>query len=82
MIKSSSVKFLVDSQSAARIVETGSMKDDLQWFATEIFHICYLNSISLKVEWIPREENKLADWASREADLLDIEGWGLTTSFF
>ena len=82
MIKNSSVKFLVDSQSAARIVDTGSMKDDVQWFATEIFHICFQNNIALKVQWIPREENKLADWASREADIVDVEDWTLTSSFF
>ena len=82
MIKNSSVKFLVDSQSAVRIIETGSMKEDLQWFATEIFHVCFLNNIDLKVDWIPRSENTLADWASREADVIDIEDWGLTDSFF
>ena len=82
MIKNSSVKFLVDSQSAARIVKTSSMKEDLQWFATEIFHICFKNNVALKVDWVPRSQNTLADWASREADLIDIEDWGLTNSFF
>ena len=81
-IKNSSVKFLVDSQSAAKIVETGSMKDELQWFSTEIFHLCFQNNISLKVDWIPREQNKLADWASREADIVDIEDWGITSNLF
>ena len=82
MIKNLHVKFLVDSQSAARIVESGSMKEDLQWFATEIFHICYENNVSLKIDWIPRKQNTLADWASREADLIDVEDWQLTDSFF
>ena len=81
-IKNSSVKFLVDSQSAAKIVDTGSMKPELQWFATEIFHFCFKNNIALKVEWIPREQNQLADTASRLADIIDIEDWGLTPSFF
>ena len=81
-IRNSSVKFLVDSQSAARIVETGSMKPELQWFATEIFHFCFRNNISLMISWIPREENTLADEASREADIIDIEDWGITTDFF
>ena len=81
-IKDSSVKFLIDSQSAARIIETGSMKSDLQWFATEIFFLCYNNNISLKGEWISREQNQEADWASREADILDIEDWGITAAFF
>ena len=81
-IKNSSVKFLVDSQSAAKIVDTGSMKPELQWFASEIFHLCFQNNISLKVDWIPREQNKLADEISREADIIDIEDWGITTDFF
>ena len=81
-IKNSSVKFLVDSQSAARIVDVGSMKDNLQWFATEIFHFCFKNNIALKVDWIPREENVLADLASREAEIVDVEDWGISPSFF
>ena len=81
-LKNSSVKFLIDSQSAARILETGSMKPDMQWFATEIFFLCFNNNISLKVEWIPREQNQEADWASREADIIDIEDWGITKAFF
>ena len=76
------MKFLVDSQSAARIIDTGSMKPELQWFATDIFHFCFKNNISLKIEWIPREQNVLADTASRMADIIDIEDWGLTPSFF
>ena len=81
-IKNSSVKFLVDSQSAARIVDVGSMKDNLQWFATEIFHFCFKNNIALKVDWIPREENVLADLASREAEIVDVEDWGISPTFF
>ena len=82
MIKNSSVKCLVDSQTAYRIFETGSMKEDLQWFAMEIFHICFKNNITLKVDCIPRSQNTLADWVSREADLFDIKDWGLTNSYF
>ena len=81
-IKNSDVKFRVDNQASARIIEVGSMKPDLQWFATEIFFLCFNNNISLKVEWIPRDLNKDADWASREADYIDIEDWGLTDTFF
>ena len=81
-IKNSSVKFLLDSQSAVHIIENGSMKPELQYFATEIFHFCFQNGIKLRVEWIPREQNKLADAASREADAVDIEDWGISSSFF
>ena len=58
------------------------MKEDLQWFAMEIFHICFKNNITLKVDCIPRSQNTLADWVSREADLIDIKDWGLTNSSF
>ena len=81
-IKNCSVKFLCDSQSAVKIIQHGSMKSELQFFATEVFHTCHLNNIKLKIEWIPREENVLADLASREADLVDIEDWCLSESFF
>ena len=81
-IKNENIKFLVDSQSAALIIQNGSMKPDLQFFAKEVFHLCFVNNIKLNIEWIPREENTLADAASREADLIDIEDWGITTSLF
>ena len=58
------------------------MKPDLQYFAKEVFHFCFENRIALKVEWIPREQNSLADEISREADLVDIEDWGITDAFF
>ena len=81
-IKGTNVKFLIDSSSAARIIECGSMKPELNFFAQEIFQFCFRNEIKLKVEWIPRKENVLADEISREADLVDIEDWGITTQFF
>ena len=81
-IKNSTAKFLVDSQSAAHIIENGSMKPDLQFFATEVFHICFQNNIKLSIQWIPRALNQKADLASREADLKDIEDWGITEAFF
>ena len=81
-IKDSSVKFIVDNQAAATIIENGSMKPELQYFATEVFHVCFQNRVKLHVQWVPREENKLGDSASREADIVDIEDWGITDSFF
>ena len=81
-IKNSSVKFLVDNQAAVHIIENGSMKQDMQYFATKIFHFCFQNGIKLKVEWIPRDQNTLADAASREAEVVDIEDWSITSAFF
>ena len=81
-IKNTSVKFLVDSQSAVHIIKNGSMKPELQYFATEVFHLCFQNNVKLYVQWIPREQNKMGDLASREADIADVEDWGITRSFF
>ena len=81
-IKNSSVKFLVDNQAAVAIIDHGSSKPELQFFAKEIFHLCYDNSIKLTVQWVPRENHTLADQASREADAVDIEDWGINENFF
>ena len=81
-IKNSTVKFLIDNQSAVHILENGSMKPELQYFATQVFHFCFDNNIKLQVQWIPRDQNKLADEASREADKVDVEDWGITSCLF
>ena len=51
-----------DNQSVSRIVEVGSMKEDLQRLALRIFSMCLLNCITLEVEWIPRSANDRADF--------------------
>ena len=81
-IRGRSVTFKSDSQSAVRICKVGSMNPVLQYFAEAIFDICWSNSISLSVEWIPRTENQKADAISRLADSIDIDDWGLTDEFF
>jgi hypothetical protein len=81
-IKDSSVKFMVDSQSAQRILQCGSMKEDCHWFAKNTFELCLSNNVSLDVSWLPREQNKEADLISREPEILDTDDWGLSVSFF
>ena len=66
----------------ARIIEVGSMKEDLHSFALEIFHICLSHGISLELEWIPRELNEAADLSSRKAAIVDTDDWMLTQNFF
>ena len=78
----SRVKMLLDNQSAARIIEVGSMKPELHALAMEIFFTCLHNGISLATQWIPRNLNEAADSASREAEMLDTDDWQLTQSFF
>ena len=81
-ISHSKVKILVDNQSAARIIDVGSMKEDLQEIAMKIFFLCLENGISLEVEWIPRRLNEAADSASREAEMVDTDDWQLSDDFF
>ena len=78
----SKVKLLVDNQSAARIIEVGSMKPELHALAMEIFFTCLNHGISLATQWIPRHLNEAADSASRDAIMLDTDDWQLTSFFF
>ena len=81
-IRHSRVRMLLDNQSAARIIEVGSMKSELHALAMEIFFTCLNNGISLATQWIPRDLNEAADAASREAETIDTDDWQLTQSFF
>ena len=81
-ISFSKVKMLVDNQSAARIIDVGSMKPDIHKIAMDIFFLCIENGITLEVEWIPREMNEAADSASRLADMVDTDDWQITSEFF
>ena len=61
LVKGHTIKWYTDNQSVSRIVEVGSMKEDLQCLALLIFSMCLLNSITLEVEWIPRSANDRAE---------------------
>lgn len=60
-----------DNQAASPIVEKGSMISKLQDIAWSIFQICVKNSISIKVNWIPRDENIFGDEISKMIDYDD-----------
>ena len=79
ILEGSLIKWFTDSQTAARIIEVGSMKLDLHRLTTKIFQFCAAHSIRLEVQWIPRTENEKADYISR---LIDFDGWQITQDFF
>ena len=58
------------------------MKRDCHEIAKKTVDFCLENDISLDIEWIPREENKVADSISREPIILDTDDWGLKPEFF
>jgi hypothetical protein len=58
------------------------MKPDMQWFEMSFSKLCLFSGISLDVEWVPRNQNKLADEMSRQADIYDTDDWGISKEFF
>ena len=62
LLKGHTIKWYTDNQSVSRIVEVGSMKEDLQCLALRIFSMCLPSCITLEVEWIPRSANGRADF--------------------
>ena len=79
LLQNSRVKLFTDSQSAAHIIEVGSMKHELHSIAIKIFHLCLTHRISLEVQWIPRSLNDQADYISK---WVDTEDWSITDTFF
>ncbi len=79
IISESKIKVYTDSQSAARIVEVGSMKLELHKLAMSIFNMCLSSKIVLEVEWIPRTINEQADYISR---LVDTDDWIISHQLF
>ena len=73
------VKCFTDSKNCESIVLKGSTEDDLQDLACSIFSICALNSISLLVQWLPRDQNTAADAVSKFFDYDDL---GVSYEFF
>ena len=67
------------SQTAARIIEVGSMKLDLHRLAIKIFQFCTEHTIHLEVQWILPTENERADYISR---LVDFDDWQITPDLF
>ena len=61
------------------LYSTVACKAVLQVEALEIFSVCVNNSIRLEPEWIPREQNELADYYSR---IVDHDDYMLNLSVF
>ena len=57
-----------DSQKVVQIVQHGSGNPALQAEALAIFSICVGNHIHMEHEWLPREQNQLADYYTRPVD--------------
>ena len=73
------LRWFTDNQGVVRIIQVGSKKGKLQSEALKIFKLCLEYSIKLEPEWIPREENEVADYISR---IVDYDDWGINHDVF
>jgi hypothetical protein len=73
------VKWVTDSQSCVHILQSGSMKPNLQEIAYDIFSFYRKHNTSINIQWVPRDKTQKADYLSK---IIDFEDWGVTKTFF
>ena len=73
------VKWFTDSQNVVRIVEVGSGKPELLQIAYSIYFSCVEHGITLKMDWVPRSLNEIADSLSR---IIDYDDWAISDILF
>ena len=74
------VRWFMDNQNVVRKLQVGSGKAHLQVEALRVFELCVQHQIHFEPEWVPREENQLADYLSRIVDYVD--DWYLNPNIF
>ena len=62
------VKLFTDNQNVACILQVGSKTPLLQKEALTVFSLSMSHNASIEPEWIPRNENQLADFISHIQD--------------
>ena len=73
------VRWFTDNQNVVRIIRVGSRVSELQEEALRIFKTMLYNNICIEPEWIPREQNVIADSLSR---IIDYDDWSINPSTF
>ena len=73
------IRWFTDNQNVVNILMYGSKKPLLQKESLEIFQIGVVHQIKLEPEWIPREENQLADYWSK---VIDYDDWMVHPAVF
>ena len=79
LLSSKSINWFTDNFAASLIVSKGSRKNHLQDLAIDIFNLCSDYKITLKINWIPREDNEIADEISK---FFDFDDWQITDECF
>lgn len=73
------VRWFSDNQNVVNIIKVGSRKEELQAEAIAIFKLAVHYNILIEPEWLPREQNEVADYLSR---IVDYDDWGLSFPAF
>ena len=75
----SKVKVFSGDQGACRIILVGSRKKHLQQLAVYVFALIVKYSFVIRTQWIPRDENQIADHLSK---FVDFDDWQINPSTF
>ena len=70
-LRNTRIRWFTDNQNVGRILAVGSGKGHLQAEAVKIFNLCRSHALCIEPEWIPREQNEIADYLSRRVDCDD-----------
>ena len=73
------VVFQVDAHNLLGVVNRGSPRLNLNELARKLFWFCLEQRIVIQVEWVPREENTLADELSK---LIISDDWMIRREVF
>ncbi|VDI65147.1 Hypothetical predicted protein [Mytilus galloprovincialis] len=78
-LENKTVKVNSDNKNVTHILNVGSKKYKLQKVVTDILNSCSKKNIGLQTNWVPRTENKHADFLSRHTDPDD---WSIEKNVF
>ena len=73
------IKWCTDNSSVASILRYGSRKADLQAIAVQICEVLHEGDMIVIPEWVPREQNTLADSIAKR---LNRDDWALEEKHF
>ena len=73
------IKWFTDNANVPSIIKCGSTTSNLHEIALSIYKLCRLNNIVIVPEWLPRNENRLADKISK---FVDFDDWSIDDHSF
>ena len=79
MLRNQSIQVNIDNSSACRILSVGRAKPYLQNIDIDVFNFFSKFNVKLIPQWIPREQNELADYYSR---IKDTDNWSIDNDSF